>query len=125
MNINGSVITEGKVRPFVLNLDSGELRLDVYEPEVGERMVESLGLVTDAATRELEQIVRQAAGFPIDQVIIGKYFCERGGHWVNANKQEWSVWICLYCSLDQGTELCEYFAEEEARRGAAQKAEAR
>lgn len=104
--IVGSLVAQGKVRPFVL--DSGQLKLDVYEPdprEVSQRYF---------STRSMEQQVREAAGFPIDEVRIGEYFCDRCGNWLRANKEEWSYAMCISCSLDQGTEISEFLDKPEA-----------
>jgi hypothetical protein len=104
MNVTGSVKTQGRIRPFVLDVTSGELRLDVCEPVPPPKPGEPRASI---ARNELERRIREGVGAPVEDIVVGQYFCDRCGKWAAANTQEWSLSICMSCSLDRATELSE------------------
>ena len=102
--IVGSVIVYGKVRPFVFHTETGVLGFDVYEPQSPQTQ-------TEFDKEEIEIRVSHQSPFLFDEIRLGEYFCESCKSWFAANKNQWSFGICLYCSLDRGTELSEMFDE--------------
>jgi hypothetical protein len=98
----GSIVTGGRARPFLIDLDSGQLELDRYAPGPGEPSLDAHALTLLAAK----------AG-PIEAVRTGEYFCTTCGHWRAADTQHWSYGLCLSCSLDQASELSEMFDDDE------------
>ena len=103
--IVGSLVTPGGVRPFMVYLPGGPLTLDEYEPQAVRPEL------TDAQSHALQISVREMSGFPIAEVRFGEYLCRECQQWVDATHAQWSLTMCLSCSLERGTELREHYEE--------------
>ncbi len=91
-------------------MKGGPLRLDVYEPQPPPKPGEPRASI---ARNELERRIREGVGAPVDDIVVGRYFCDRCGHWAAADTEEWSLSICLNCALDRATELSEELDKQE------------
>jgi hypothetical protein len=103
--IIGSIIAKEKVQPFVFNVENGELKLGVYESQSQESQ--------RSFDKEVIEIrISQQTPFAFDEIRFDEYFCESCKSWFGANTNQWSYGICLYCSLDRGSELAELYSRE-------------
>ncbi len=97
MKIVGSVIVGKKIRPFILDDDTNEIILDEYS---WERHIPQ----NARGENYVIQKIQRTLSIPVENILLGRYFCENCKCWFNATDQEWSFGICLYCSLDRNYE---------------------
>lgn len=91
----GTVTCGGRHRPFLFDPTSGRLELD-------------RSLALDGASGPLETaglVLLASTVGPFEAVRVGEFWCATCEHWRRANKAEWSVGLCLSCSLDRASEL--------------------
>lgn len=104
----GSIIREGGPQPFVLDVKTGKL-------EVGKhaRPDEAQGKLSIIHQQRFAQLVHERANVSYAQVRVGQYFCTRCGRWTEATPQQWSISVCMSCSLDRASDLADHYAEME------------
>jgi hypothetical protein len=102
--ITGSLVTEEAAHPFILYFTDGSLLLDEYEPQA------ALPNLSEAERTRLENLLRGRLDFPIQEIRFGEYRCTVCGEWVPALRSQWSLSICLSCSLDRDSELWELYS---------------
>ena len=106
--IVGSIIIEGKTQPFVMRTQTGKFEVGDYaKPDDAQQ---NLSVIQQ---QRFVQLIAERAGISYAQVRLGQYHCSECGQWVEATPQQWSISICMSCSLDRGTELHERYTEEE------------
>jgi hypothetical protein len=101
--IVGTVIIGESLHPFVLDPATNTIRLDVYDPTpAGEVLV-------IAETDSVVETVSKLLGSAVNAVRPGEYYCSACRNWLPADRNCWSMSICMSCSLDRGSELAEYY----------------
>ncbi len=104
----GSIVTSEGARPFAMQLSTGTVELDVYDPQPAGPSLD------DEQQRKIVSRLREGIDFPVQEFRLGEYLCGICGEWVQATKDQWSLYICLYCSLDRDSELWEYYQGDNA-----------
>ncbi len=105
----GSVIIGDGPRPFVLHVQSGQFDLGSYaRPDAAQQSLSVIQL------QRFAQLVQERAGVGFAQVRIGDYFCTHCRQWVAATPEQWSLSMCLSCSMDRDSELAERYREQAA-----------
>jgi hypothetical protein len=99
----GSLVTPEGVHPFILHLPGGKIELNVYNPLPG------LPPLDDVRRRQAEESLHAGIDFPLLDVRWGEYLCGVCGEWRAATPGEWSLSICLYCSLDRDSDLWDFY----------------
>lgn len=103
----GTLMTQGRLRPFVLHTQTGEFKLDVYiKTEMSQTALPAV------VKRNLERRVLSHANFPVQEIRIGEFFCHECKHWIEATRDQWSVGICLSCSMDRASGLSDYYSDK-------------
>ncbi|MBS1796038.1 MAG: hypothetical protein JSS81_19460 [Acidobacteria bacterium] len=105
-NVIGSIVENGRVRPFIFNPQTGELRLD-------ENSHERNAPLDSAEADELRGRIRGQLAAAPDEIRIGEYYCTVCRKWFEAAGELWSYGICLSCSLDRATEISEWYEKED------------
>jgi hypothetical protein len=90
----GSVVVGGRARAFVYESETGALKLDEFAP----------GPTAPSLDVQALTLLAARAG-PLQAVRVGEYFCDTCAHWKSATKEQWSVGLCLSCSLDRASDL--------------------
>lgn len=112
--IVGSIITEGGSRPFVMYTETGKFEVGTYtRPDAAQQ---TLSVIQQ---QRFIQLIAERAGLPFSQVRLGQYRCSECGEWVEATPKQWSISVCMSCSLDRASELYERYQEEEKAAAAA------
>ena len=100
--IVGTLVLGVATQPFVFDAATNEVQLDVYAPA-------KAGASVTAVPENFAELLSTLLGFRVDAVRLGEYYCADCRNWLPADKNCWSITICLSCSLDRGTELAEYY----------------
>ena len=117
--IVGSIITESGPQPFVMYTETGKFDVGNYvKPDEAQQ---SLSVIQQ---QRFIQLIAERAGLPFAQVRLGQYRCSACGQWVEATPGQWSISVCMSCSLDRASELNERYQEEEQAAAEASAAEA-
>jgi hypothetical protein len=94
----GTLVFADGSRPFLFDLDSGEL---AYDDHVTGAPSRTLGWLEK---RRLTRQLRKAVGPEAMAVRIGEYLCRECNRWVAADGSHWSAGICLSCSMDRDSD---------------------
>ncbi len=106
--IVGSIITEGRPQPFVMHTRTAKLEVGNYTKP--DETQQNLSVIQQ---QRFVQLIAERAGVSFAEVRLGQYHCSECGQWVEATPQQWSLSVCLSCSMDRATELHERYQEEE------------
>ena len=106
--IVGSIITESGPQPFVMHTETGKFTVGDYA-----RQDEAQQRLSVIQQQRFVRLIAERAGLSFAQVRFGQYLCSECGQWVEATPQQWSISVCMSCSLDRATELHERYQEEE------------
>jgi hypothetical protein len=101
--IVGSLSADDRTRPFVFFPAEDRILLDAYEPQA------RLAALDDVDAAALEARILALANAAGGRVRLGEYYCYVCHRWVPSTRDQWSVGICLSCSLDRGSELADYY----------------
>jgi hypothetical protein len=101
LEIIGTIIKEGNSRAFAFDIENGTIEFDVFKPTWEKSCLNPI------QQAEYLEAIRNLT--PFDEIRFDEYFCGVCKDWFDSTKQEWSVGICLSCSLDRGSELSEIF----------------
>ncbi len=107
-HIVGSIITPSGPQPFVMHTKTGKFTVGDYaRPDEAQQRLSVI------QQQRFVQLIAERAGLSFAQVRLGLYLCSECGQWVEATPQQWSISVCMSCSLDRATELHERYQEEE------------
>ena len=118
--IVGSIITKGGPQPFVMHTRTAKLEVGNYTKP--DETQQNLSVIQQ---QRFVLLIAERTGVSFAEVRLGQYHCSECGQWVEATPEQWSLSVCLSCSMDRASEMHERYQEEaQAAEAAAQVAEA-
>lgn len=99
-HIVGSLMVDGRIQPFVLDVTSGKVSVGEFVQPAPEQA----GLPVLQQQR-FAQLIAEGASVGFSQVRMGQYYCTSCGRWVDVTKEPWSRTTCLSCALSRGQVL--------------------
>lgn len=101
--IVGSVRIESDIQPFSYSPEDNTLVLDKYE----------MNPLSAALSEEEKQKIRDkitgSIGCLPDEVRFGEYFCSECREWIELDGNQWSLGVCLSCSMDRDSDMADSF----------------
>lgn len=101
MKIPGSIIAEHGIAPFLFDSESGELEIGCQTWERAKAISE------EQASFLRKKIMEKAASQNIIEIKFGEFYCDSCKSWCRATSGEWSLGMCLSCSMDRDSECYE------------------
>jgi len=117
--IVGSIITASGPQPFVMHIETGKFTVGDYaRPDEAQQRLSVI------QQQRFVQLIAERTGASYAEVRLGQYHCSECRQWVEATPQQWSLSVCLSCSMDRASEMHERYQEEAQAAVAAPVAEA-
>ncbi len=117
--IVGSIITASGPQPFVMHTKTGKFTVGDYaRPDEAQQHLSVI------QQQRFAQLIAERTGASFAEVRLGQYHCSECGQWVEATPQQWSLSVCLSCSMDRASEMHERYQEQAAASVAARVVEA-
>ncbi len=105
--IVGSIIFEGRPQPFVMNTRTAKLEVGTYtKPDASQQ---NLSVIQQ---QRFVLLIAERTGVSFAEVRLGQYHCSECGQWVEATPEQWSLSVCLSCSMDRASEMHERYQEQ-------------
>ncbi len=105
--IVGSIITKGGPQPFVMNTRTAKLEVGNYTKP--DETQQNLSVIQQ---QRFVQLIAERTGVSFAEVRLGQYHCSECGQWVEATPEQWSLSVCLSCSMDRASEMHERYQEQ-------------
>ncbi len=105
--IVGSIIFEGRPQPFVMNTRTAKLEVGTYTKP--DETQQNLSVIQQ---QRFVLLIAERTGVSFAEVRLGQYHCSECGQWVEATPEQWSLSVCLSCSMDRASEMHERYQEQ-------------